>query len=527
MFNGYKMEKSISRRDFLKLMALLPPSIFWSKFAIKPERTLQNPDAKNILIIVFDTLSAQHASFNGYPRETMPHLARVLDKATVYHNHYAGGNWTTPGTASILTGTYPWTHRAFNQADYIAKDRERNNLFNAFNQFYRIGYSHNSIVDRFLRQFSEDLDFLKPQMDLFVARGISPDRLFPWDNDIASLSWDRIIKKGEKGYTYSPILARLYERYTEQSSHERIATLLEEFPRGIPRIREDDYFLLEDAIEWLISRLKTIPQPFLGYFHYLPPHSPYNTRRDFVNVFAGDSVGYYIEKPAHPFFSKSPLGRPLNLKYQANKRQWYDEFILYSDAEFGRLYDSMEKSGLLETTWLVFTSDHGELFERGIIGHRTPVLYQPVIQVPLVILEPGQTQRRDIYTSTSAVDLLPTLLKITGQPIPNWAEGSILPPFFGVHSDSQRSIYALEATDSNDANPLNPASVMLVKGKYKLTYYFGYKELVKVGPQFELFDLENDPNELNNIYRSDSEIAQELRRELLNKITEVDKPYQG
>jgi len=224
-------------------------------------------------------------------------------------------------------------------------------------------------------------------------------------------------------------------------------------------------------------------------------------------------------------FSQAGPDKPLNLNYQAQQRQLYDEFILYADEEFGRLFDFMDESGLLENTWIVVTADHGELFERGIFGHRTPVLYQPVVRIPLIIFEPGQTQRRDIFTPTSAIDVLPTMLKVTNQPIPEWAEGQVLPPFAENPPDPNRSIYALEATDSDDTKPLNPATVMQVKGKYKLTYYFGYPEIAETGPFFELYDLENDPEELNDIYSADSEIAMELQKELLEKIAEVDRPY--
>jgi arylsulfatase A-like enzyme len=482
---------------------------------------LQNGKTKNVLVVLFDALSAKHLFYNGYERDTTPNLSRFLEKATVYHNHYSGGNWTTPGTATLLTGTYPWTHRAFSQRDKIIKDKVDHNIFKSFDRYFRIAYSHNSIPVRFFEQFSNSIDYIKPQKDLFTVNNLSLDRIFAWDNDIASLSWDRIIKKGEKEYTYSPLFARLYENYVSGRESE----LLGSFPRGIPHTGEDDYFLLEDGIDWLKSEIETIPQPFIGYSHFLPPHRPYATRREFVDFFKDDGVGFYIEKPRHPLFSQGNVDKPLNLDYQRRQRQFYDEFILYVDAQFGRLYDSMKQSGLLENTWLVFTSDHGEMFERGIFGHRTPVLYEPVIQIPLVIFAPGQTERQDIYTRTSSVDVLPTLLELTDHPIPSWVEGTVLPPFSGTSPDEDRSIFALEATQSEKYEPLSIATVMLVKGRYKLTYYFGYEELRDIGPLFELFDLEDDPEELKNIYSESPQLARALREELLEKISQVDEPY--
>ena len=71
-------------------------------------------------------------------------------------------------------------------------------------------------------------------------------------------------------------------------------------------------------------------QPFLGYYHFLPPHNPYKTRRDFFNHFAED--GYNpVPKPDHLFADASP-----DEKFDKKRRQ-YDEYILYVDYEFDRL----------------------------------------------------------------------------------------------------------------------------------------------------------------------------------------------
>jgi arylsulfatase A-like enzyme len=514
------MTAPLNRRDFMKLMALLPPGAFFSRFIETPERPLQDPSAMNFLVVVFDTFSAEHISFFGYPRETMPNLSRIAQKATVYHNHHAGGNWTTPGTASLLTGTYPWTHRAFSQRDLIGGPGVEHNLFSVFERYYRLGYSHNSIVNRFLYQFYNELDLLKPQKELFTANDLRFDKLFPWDGDIAPLSWDRIMAEGEKGYTYSLFFAELYEKYHQQA----VSGLLKDFPRGIPHTGEDSYYRLEDGIDWLKAQLVKIPQPFAGYFHYLPPHRPYFTRREFVNVFAGDSLGYYNDKPRHPVFDRENAGKPVPLPYQKTQRQLYDEFILYVDAEFGRLYDSMQKAGLLENTWVIFTSDHGEMFERGVFGHKTPLLYEPVVRIPLLILGPGQEKRTDINTPTSAVDVLPTLAKLSGQPAPAWSEGTVLPPYADAGAP-ERPVFALEATNSPEDKPLDPASLMMIKGRHKLTGYFGYEELQGQGPLFELYDLENDPQELVNLYSESLPVARELRDELLAKLKQVDEPY--
>jgi arylsulfatase A-like enzyme len=186
--------------------------------------------------------------------------------------------------------------------------------------------------------------------------------------------------------------------------------------------------------------------------------------------------------------------------------------------------DKLESSGLLTNTWVVLTSDHGEMFERGIAGHLTPVLYEPVIRVPLLIFEPGRTTREDIHVNTSAVDLLPTLLQVTGQKQAGWSEGVVLPPFSTSH-DTGRSVYVLQARKSGESNPIHEATIALIKEQYKLMYFFGYKQLGAGNERLELYDVRNDPEELNDLATSKKEITSELLREIKSKLSDVNQPY--
>jgi choline-sulfatase len=274
---------------------------------------------------------------------------------------------------------------------------------------------------------------------------------------------------------------------------------------------------LERAIDWIGRRLVNVPQPFFGYFHLLPPHGPYNTALQFYDHFSGDGFKA-VEKP-EDVFSENVSNATL-----FKRRTAYDEFILYVDNEFGRFYNELEKSGLLENSWVILTSDHGEMFERGISAHSTNALYQPVIRIPLLIFEPGREKGMDIHVSTSAVDVLPTLAQVTGHAAPDWTEGTVLPPFASGDADQNRNLYIVRAAKNDPNAPLTQASTTLVKGLYKLLYFFGYKdrgidELVK------LYDIESDPEELQDLSSSQKDVAAELLRELKSRIKEANAPY--
>src|SRR5512143_981122 len=157
------MGSSPNRRDILKMLALLPASLYFSRLAETAARPPASPDARNVLIVLLDALTAKNIQLYGYPRRTMPNLARMADRATVYHSHYSAGNFTTPGTSSLLTGTYPWTHRAVGLGRKVLESMRHRSMFAFFDDYYRTAYSHNNFVNTLLRQFFADIDYLKPQ----------------------------------------------------------------------------------------------------------------------------------------------------------------------------------------------------------------------------------------------------------------------------------------------------------------------------------------------------------------------------
>ncbi len=507
-----------SRRDFLKLLALLPPSLLAPGLLQAPLLAPADPNAKNVLVIVFDALSAANISLYGYPRATMPNLARLAERSTVYHHHYSGGNFTPPGTSSLLTGTYPWTHRAIGLGRIVTQSMKHESLFAFFQDYYRIVYSHNTIVNKLFKEFSADVSYLKAQRDLFLQDPLAFDSLFTEDADIAEVAYERAVKKTEPGYAYSLFFSALYDRIEVA----RTQRFLDRYPRGLPSTGQDNYFLLEHGVDWVLSQLPKTPEPYMAYFHFLPPHRPYCPSREFVGAFYQDSVADYITKPKS-FFVHS---EDYSVKVMANERRRYDEYILYADHQLGRLYDALEQAGVLHNTWVVFTSDHGEMCERGILGHHTQALYQPVIHIPLLIHEPGQTTRHDVFESTSAVDVMPTLLQVTGHPIPAEVEGRVLPPFADSAPGGDRSIFTVEAKDTADPDhgPLFPLTLMMVKGAYKLIRYTGYAEQAGVDPRYELFDIQNDPEELKELSASQPALLAELRDEMEKTLQEHDKP---
>ena len=520
---------NINRRDFLKLTALLTASAAIKPgFKILPARQPADPDAKNILIIVFDALSAANINFYGYPRQTMPNLTRLLDRATVYHNHYACANFTTPGTASLLTGRYPWDHQALKLSETVRSGLVGSSIFALFDDYFRLGYTHNNMAGYLLNQFGGSLDQHLTSISLYLQYNYVNQTewfssLFADDPDLVDLFKSRLTDETLDGYLYRLLFPSLLGK-EEYLLPEQIA---QNFPRGVPGFGRG--FILEDAIDWTLEQAKAMPRPFLSYLHYFPPHSPYHTRIDFVDAFLEDGF-IPPTKPRHPVVIPGEFLTPSG---EQEFRRQYDEFILYVDAEFERLFSSLDQTGILENTLLVLTTDHGEMFERKVIEHNFPYLYEPLVKIPLVIFDPEQTERRDIYSLTSCVDLLPTLLHYTSHPIPAALPGKILPPYTDPPQEEQK-ILAMDARWNQNASRIDTATLMMRQGSLKAIRYGGYADhYLSTGaqnkydtmqsyddPYYEVFNLQEDPEELENL-------AGESNSEILSLIQETEAYYQA
>ncbi len=222
------------------------------------------------------------------------------------------------------------------------------------------------------------------------------------------------------------------------------------------------------AIAWLEAR--PTDQPFFLWLHLYDPHDPYT--------------------PPEPFASRYP-GRP------------YEAEIAYTDELVGRLTTAIEARGLLTSTALVVTGDHGEgLGDHGEQFHGFFV-YDTTVRVPLLLRLPGGAlEGLVVETAVSHVDVVPTFLELAGQPPAPGLDGTSLLAVAAAATDSTRAVY------SESLYPLlhygwAPLRA-LRRGEHKYIQ----------APLPELFELAVDPAESRNVIRTERAPAAELARDL-------------
>ncbi len=499
----------LDRRSFLKLAGATVSAVFLPQLYSASGALQAGSARKNIVILLFDAMSARNLSVYGYPRRTTPNFERFAERSIVYHSHYAGGNYTIPGTSTLLTGTYPWTHRAVNYSGPNFSGKVDHNIFAALGSDYqRYGFGQNVWAHLIIAQFEKYVDTLLSAGSFSEINFLLND-YFPNDRNFATRALDDFMFNKENtpaSVLFGPLYRALYYRKTAMLGSEG-------YPREIPQnMNYPLHFRIDTLFSGLTSTILDLPTPAFAYLHCYPPHSPYRSSAQFFGTFVDGWVP--PNKPVHRFSDNTPKQKILT------HRRTYDEYVATLDWEFGKLMDTLEENGVFDNSYVIVTSDHGEMFERGEKAHNTVLLYDPVIHIPLMISVPGQRIRRDVYSNTSAVDLLPTISQIAGKPIPSWSEGKLLPEL-GGNEDPSRSIFAVEAKMNPAFTPLHRSTIAMYKDKYKLIYYTGYEPEVS----FELYDLDADIEEMEDLYPQNPGVVKKLKEELLDSLSDADTPY--
>jgi arylsulfatase A-like enzyme len=162
----------------------------------------------------------------------------------------------------------------------------------------------------------------------------------------------------------------------------------------------------------------------------------------------------------------------------------------------------MRSIGIDDQTLLIITSDHGEeLFEHGGLGHHRNKLYQELIHVPLVMVLPGrEAAGKVIETPVSTIDLMPTILEIAGVLLPDDIPGKSLVPLLRGETMPPRPLFA----EVND-----------FKSNTRAIIEYPWKYLYNMGLDYgELYNIESDPREKNDVNDQQPEIRDGMRKSL-------------
>lgn len=346
--------------------------------------------APNVLVVVVDTLRADHTSLYGYERPTTPNLERIASQGVVFDNDIAASSWTLPSHASMLTGRYPHDHGADGEhpldrrfptlAEVLRAQGYRTGGFSA-NLFYfsrRAGFS---------RGFLHFEDYFYSLGDMFYRT-----------------LWGRIVNK------YLPD----DPRWDEFPERKRASEVNNELLHWIDKDPHKAFFAFLNYFDLHEPYLP--PQPYRSQFYNVPP-AHQQVRPTFTS---GDQQ---ILRNDNPYLYRLARMSPAEFQHQVDA---YDGAIVYVDQQIANLLAELHKRGLDKNTLLVITSDHGEAFgDHGLLTHRN-ALYRELIHVPLVYWCPGRIPAGiHVDRPVSNTSLPSTILDLLGDETPLFPSSSI------------------------------------------------------------------------------------------------------
>ncbi len=195
----------------------------------------------------------------------------------------------------------------------------------------------------------------------------------------------------------------------------------------------------------------------------------------------------------------------------------YLETLQAVDESIEHVLEWVENNGLKENTMVVYMGDNGFLFgEHGLIDKRNA--YEESMRVPLLVWAPGMVKPNSVVTEMVLnIDLAPTFLDIAGSSKPAQMQGtSFLPLLKGQKTPWRDKVFYEYYWEA--AFPQTPTTYAVRTDRYKYIFYNGIWDIN------ELYDLQNDPNEMNNLIRNHSmdKTGIELRDQLFNWLEQTN-----
>jgi len=349
-------------------------------------------DAPSVLVVLIDTLRADHLGCYGYDRPTSPNLDRFAADGTIFLAARSQSTWTKPATASLFTGRYPSQHQAYLERsrlpesevllpEVLSKAGYRTAVFSG-NPWVTPEYGFDQGVEHFHSVYDERF----ARVTLYM----------------------RTLKR----------LSKLIDR------KRRLYNFVKSLVQHPPSTTARDLVLADELFRWLDQ---IDGQPFYAHLHLMSPHHPYDPPKPFDRFVPDPShepVTVYPRK-SYFFFDE---GAPLDAAALADMVARYDGDVAFVDDVVGRILAGLDARGLADRTLVVVTSDHGEEFyDHRNWGHGQSV-YEELTHVPLILRHPkafpaGKRVERPVMT----VDLMPTVLDFVGiEALPGLAGRSLL-----------------------------------------------------------------------------------------------------
>ena len=442
----------------------------------------------NILWICTDQQRYDTIHALGNEHIHTPNIDRLVREGVAFTHAFCQSPVCTPSRASFLTGMYPGSvHGCMNGNERWAEAAP--------------------LVTKLLADAGVDCG-LSGKLHLAGAQGrVEPRpqddgyRVFHWSHG-SSTEWE----PGQHDWA----------DWLRSQGHEQREFL--EDPDNFPPELHQTTWCADRAIE----HIESADKPWLMSVNIFDPHVPFDPPSSYMQRYDPAALpgplfresDLQAQTALDGIDFQNPVRRPEEFNARHIQAAYYAMIELIDD-NLGRMLDALERTGQRENTLIIFTSDHGEMLgDHGLVAKGCR-FYEGLVRVPLIFSWPGHIESGLVSDAlVELLDIAPTLLDIHDMPAPARMQGrSLLPILRGEADPAQHRDFVrcefYSALNSIERDRFSCSyATMLRDRRYKLVVYHGYEP-------GELFDLEEDPGEFNNLW--DDVNYREVRHELMKR----------
>ena len=466
--------------------------------------TNKNRDLPNFLIIMSDEHGGEFSSAYGHPSIETPSMDRLAEEGVTFDAAYCNAPLSVPSRICFMTGQHNYNCKGWDNAVPMRSDamtwpyllRGRGYDVALSGKMHLVGRDN---LHGFGRQLARDIH----------SKLVHPIDLWRDGVPTAAKSWPGVYEAGAGVPGQEGRGGSAPQEFQRQT-----------IPTGPGRTLEIE--VDDEAEQAAIAYLRDPDrkaQPFALCVGPIAPHFPFVVPEPYFSQ-------YYPEKADLPDI---PDGHLANLPVASQRlrnafgftgytdeqvkraRAAYYGLISYLDNKIGNLLNTLEETGLAENTVVIYTSDHGDMLgEHGL--WRKMCFYEESARIPMQVRWPGRLSGgRRIGGCASLVDLTATILDAAGistdEQKTQWeVDGDSMLPLL----EGRDAGWKDEVLSEQNAHGTDRPRAMLRQGKWKLCYNHGEPA------EFELYDLEADPGEFNNLAGSPehSEVQERLFKRL-------------
>ncbi|MCD6508140.1 sulfatase [Candidatus Poribacteria bacterium] len=334
-----------------------------------------------VILVFFDTMRYDHASFNGYPRKTTPILDELAREGTIFTNCYATDVPTQPCYTATFTGQRGIKTGIVTHGQPEETIPSRLDTFPALLAKKGILTAAISTLYRFRRWFAQGfIHYIQPNIGKWLQHVSCEDvnkEAIPWI----------------KAYAHREFF--LFLHYWDPHTPYNL-----------------------------------VPKRYLGKFYSGDPYDPSN--KSLEDLRSRPLMYFFISGGAVPELKEGLT----DIEYPIAQ---YDAEINYADEHFGDVLEALEREKVLDDTIIIFTSDHGEALrgEHGVYFDHMDA-YEQVAHVPFFIWAPGRVKAQTVSAFVQHTDIAPTVLEAFGVNVPESFEGKSLWPILRGETTEHR-----------------------------------------------------------------------------------------